>query len=306
MSVQTGTSVPHISATQIKEYPFTCPPLPAQRATARILGALDDKIELNRRMNRTLEAMAQAIFKSWFVDFDPVTAKADGRAPYGMDAQTAGLIPSAFDETELGPLPKGWKVGTIGDIAVVIDCLHSKKPQRQEGGQIFLQLSNIKDDGLLDLSDIFYVSEEDYRKWVSRLEASEGDCVITNVGRVGAVSQIPPGVKAALGRNMTGIRCKPEYPFPAFLVTCLMSDAMRDEIDINTDTGTILDALNVKNIPSLRFARAPEPILKAFEKVVRPLRVQMETNVANSHTLAAIRDALLPQLLSGEIRVSKP
>lgn len=295
----------YVSLRDQRRMRVTLPPLPEQCAIARILGNLDDKIKLNHQMNRTLEVMAQAIFKSWFVDFDPVTAKADRHAPYGMDAETAALFPSAFEETELGTIPNGWIVGTIGDIADVIDCLHSKKPQRQESGQILLQLSNIKDDGLLDLSDIFFINEGNYQKWISRLEASEGDCVITNVGRVGAVSQIPPGVKAALGRNMTGIRCKPKYPFFAFLVTCLMSDAMHDEIDIKTDTGTILDALNVKNIPLLRFALAPKPILKAFEKVARPLRAQMETNLANSYTLAKIRDALLPQLISGEIRVKR-
>jgi len=83
------------------------PPLPEQRAIARILGTLDDKIELNRRMNETLEAMARALFKSWFVDFDPVRAKAEGREPAGMDAETAALFPDSFEETELGEVPKG-------------------------------------------------------------------------------------------------------------------------------------------------------------------------------------------------------
>src|ERR1041384_6026332 len=86
------------------------PPLTEQRAIAHILGTLDDKIELNRQMNQTLEAMARAIFKSWFVDFDPVRAKSEGRKPQGMDAATASLFPSSFCESELGRVPTGWKV----------------------------------------------------------------------------------------------------------------------------------------------------------------------------------------------------
>ena len=96
-----------------------------QRAIARILGSLDDKIELNRRMNRTLEELAAAIFKSWFVDFDPVVARAEGRQPFGMDAETAALFPAAFEESEVGPVPVGWRVGTIGDIVRIYVRRHS-------------------------------------------------------------------------------------------------------------------------------------------------------------------------------------
>jgi type I restriction enzyme S subunit len=282
---------------------LTLPPLGEQRAIARILGALDDKIELNRRMNRTLEAMAQAIFRSWFVDFEPVSAKRDGRKPAGMDDATAALFPEHFQETEMGPIPAGWDVSSIGMIANVIDCLHSKKPERSTSGKPLLQLSNIRGDGLLDSSELYLIAETDYDKWVSRMEAREGDCVITNVGRVGAVSQIPPGLKAALGRNMTGIRCKASHPFPTFLIECLLSDAMRDEISQKTDAGTILDALNVKNIPLLRFILPSQAILEAFEKRMRPVRAKMEQNFKNSLTLRSLRDNLLPQLLSGELRV---
>jgi type I restriction enzyme S subunit len=133
------------------------------------------------------------------------------------------------------------------------------------------------------------------------MEASTGDCVITNVGRVGAVAQMPVGQKAALGRNMTGVRCKPSFPFPTVLIECLLSQAMKDEITRKTDTGTILNALNVRNIPKLRFLRATGKILECFEQKVRPLRAQMERQLAESRTLAVLRDTLLPKLISGEL-----
>ncbi len=221
-------------------------------------------------MNVTLESMARAVFRQWFVENE-----------------------------EVG----GWEVGKLGDVADITDCLHSKKPERQKDGKPFLQLSNILDNGLLDITDIFYITESEYDFWISRIEASPGDCVITNVGRVGAVAQIPDGFKAALGRNMTAIRCKKEFPYPTFLIECLLSDFMRQEINNKTDSGTILNALNVKNIPLLQLAIPPNAILQEFEKLARPIRAKMEANLKESRTLASLRDSLLPRLMRGEVRV---
>lgn len=280
------------------------PSLPEQRAIAHILGTLDDKIEINRQMNETLEAMARALFKSWFIDFDPVRAKADGRDP-ALPADIAALFPDSFEDSGLGEIPKGWRVSSIGSAADVIDCLHSKKPERRTTGLPLLQLANIRDDGLIDMQDEYLISDHDYWEWVSRIEASPGDCVITNVGRVGAVAQMACGKKAALGRNMTAVRCKPSFPFPTVLIECLHSEAMRDEIARKTDVGTILDALNVRNIPDLRFVGASDEVLQCFESKVRPLRAEMEQHLVESRTLASLRDTLLPRLISGKIDVSK-
>jgi type I restriction enzyme, S subunit len=109
----TGSVQDNINLGTLDKLCFPIPSLSEQKAIARILSSLDDKIELNQQMNRTLEAQARAIFKSWFVDFDPVRAKMEGRQPAGMDAETAVLFPDAFEESELGMIPKGWKVGTI-------------------------------------------------------------------------------------------------------------------------------------------------------------------------------------------------
>ena len=250
-----------------------------------------------------LEAIAQALFKSWFVDFDPVRAKQEGREPEGMDSETAALFPDSFEESELGLVPRGWQLGSIGQIAEVIDCLHSKKPELIEEGWPFLQLSNIREDGLLDTSKVAYIAETDYRKWIARIEVSIGDCVITNVGRVGAVAQIPAGFKAAMGRNMTAIRLKNNWPYPTYLVELLQSAWMQTEIKRRTDVGTILDALNVRNIPALRCLLAPNKIMISFESTCRPLRAAMETNLERINNLAAIRDTLLPRLISGQLRI---
>jgi type I restriction enzyme S subunit len=297
-----GSGQPLLNQDILSRIPATVPEPVEQRVIAHILGTLDDKIELNRRMNETLEAMARALFKSWFVDFDPVRAKAEGRDS-GLPKPLDDLFQDSFEDSDLGEIPRGWSVATLGDVCNVIDCLHSKKPERRDSGRPLLQLSNIRDNGLIDMADTYLIDEAAYDQWITRMEASEGDCVVTNVGRVGAVAQIPRGFTAALGRNMTGVRCKATFPFPTFIIENLLSEAMQDEMSLNTDSGTILDALNVRNIPRLRFMRASPQVLQRFEQLTRPLRARMEEGLAQSRTLAALRDTLLPKLISGELRV---
>lgn len=288
-----GTSTRFLTRKILDCFEISLPPLPVQKKIAAILSSLDDKIELNTRMNNVLEEIARALFHRWFVEFE--FPNAEGK-PY----KSAG---GKMVESEMGSVPEGWRVGTIGEIADVIDCLHSKKPDRCEEGKPLLQLNNIRDDGLLDMSDIFFISESDYAKWISRCEASQGDCVITNVGRVGAIAQIPEGVKAALGRNMTCVRCKATLPYPTFLLECLLSDTMRLEIINKTDSGTILDSLNVRSIPKLRIVLPDRPTIEAFERIARPIRYNMELNMRENLSLVSSRDVLLPKLMSGELEV---
>lgn len=297
-----GSAVVALSRHDFLAYPVP-PPTAKRRLVVALLDAIEQKIEINRQATETLEQMARALFKSWFVEFDPVRTKAEGRSS-ALPSAFAELFPNSFEDSDLGEIPRGWNVTSIGTVADVIDCLHAKKPNRLEAGMPFLQLGNIRDDGLIDMKDTYFIAEGDYRKWVSRMEASPGDCVITNVGRVGAAAQMPAGQKAALGRNMTGVRCKPSFPFPTVLIECLLSQAMKSEITLKMDSGTILDALNVRNIPKLRFVRPSNLcILEYFERTARPLRARMEANLAQSRTLVTMRDTLLLKLVSGELRV---
>ncbi len=300
------TGLGHVTAADLKSLLVGVPPLRIQRAIARVLGSLDDKIELNLRMNLTLEQIAQALYKFWFVDFGPVHGKAEGRWKQGeslpgMPADIWDLWPSEFEGSEIGEIPRGWEVKNLGSVSEIVDCLHAKKPERRDEGRPLLHLWNIRNDGLLDLSDLFLIDEPDYRFWTSRFEARAGDCVITNVGRVGAVAQVPQGLHAALGRNMTGIRST-SIP-PTFLLMSLLSERTREEVALKMDTGTVMDALNVRGIPNLRIVVPPPSVLAAFEETCRPLRAAMESNHIGNQTLAHARDALLPKLLSGEIRV---
>lgn len=199
-----------------------------------------------------------------------------------------------------------YQLRPLSDIADVIDCLHSKKPSSVDDSPYqLIQLDNIRDDGFLDMSACRYmISESDYKNWTRKCEIREGDCVITNVGRIGAVSQAPYGTKAAMGRNMTCIRLKPDLSLQAYFITVLLSHHMRRQIQNNTDEGTIMGALNVKNIPKLLFPIFDSSVMADLEDILYPLRTQIECNNLQNQNLVELRDSLLPKLMSGEIDVS--
>jgi len=199
-----------------------------------------------------------------------------------------------------------YQLNPLSDIAVVIDCLHSKKPSAiKDSTYQLIQLDNIRDDGFLDMSACKYmISQTDYENWTHKCEIIEGDCVITNVGRIGAVSQAPYGTKAAMGRNMTCIRLKSGLQLQAYFITVLLSSHMHRQIQHNTDEGTIMGALNVKNIPKLLFPIFDTSVMTDLENILYPLRKQIEYNNLQNQNLAQIRDSLLPRLMSGELDVS--
>jgi type I restriction enzyme M protein len=217
-----------------------------------------------------LTQLVQQLFTNWFVEFEFPNIQ-------GLPYKSSG---GKMIMTEFGEIPEGWKVNQLGNLCYIIDCLHSKKPERLDHntGNILLQLNNITDIGIIDFKEKFYISDNDYKNWTSRIELLFSDCVITNVGRYGAVSQMPNGFKAAIGRNITAIRLKKEFNHLGyFLITLLTSNWMKREIEINKDAGTILDALNVKSIPNLKFLDPGDSLLKEFETLINPIRRKIES-----------------------------
>ena len=169
-----GSSVPGFNLGQLRNLKFLLPPLDEQKKIAYVIGTLDNKIELNQQMNRTLEGIARALFKSWFIDFDPVCAKLDGRQPYGMDAETAALFPDSFDDSPLGKIPKGWRVGRLDDLIILQRGFDLPKTNRTSGKYPVLAASGpsgthneykVKGPGVTTgrsgvLGNIFFVHED--------------------------------------------------------------------------------------------------------------------------------------------------
>ena len=266
---QSTSAYPSIKPSDIEDLEIEIPDLATQKKIAGILSSLDRKITQNTEVNENLAEQAQGVLYH-FMDEHP------------------------------------YQLHPLSDIAVVIDCLHSKKPSTVENSTYqLIQLDNIRDDGFLDMSATKYmISQADYENWTRKCEIIEGDCVITNVGRIGAVSQAPYGTKAAMGRNMTCIRLKPSIKLQAYFITVLLSNHMRRQIQSNTDEGTIMGALNVKNIPKLMFPIFESSVMAELESVLFPLRKQIEYNNLQNQTLSQLRDSLLPKLMSGELDVS--
>ncbi len=282
-----GAGVPTLDRNDLNPLEIAIHQPPAQQKIAGILAAYDDLIDNNLRRIAILQEMAQALYHQWFVHF---------RFPGYEKVKWVG--------SPLGPMPKGWKVKEMAEVAQVTDCLHSPKPKDGGKGGLLLQVWNIAEGGLLDLSKQYCIEEQDYKLWTSRIEVAAGDCVITNVGRTGAVAQIPQGIKAALGRNMTAIRGKTSFMTPTFLIESLLSPHMENEISLKKDRGTIMDSLNVKGIVKLRLRIPPHTVLTRFETLVRPMRRRMELAVDQNANLRHTRDLLLSKLISGKIDVA--
>ncbi len=297
LAVQTGTAVPHISPNQIKEYRFLLPPIAEQREIAHILGALDDKIEANRRMNATLEAIAQALFKSWFVDFDPVHAKAAGRQPEGMDAETAALFPDGFESSALGDIPRGWRVGTLGEITH-INAL-SVTPDYPHKVIEYIDISSVREGRCIGAT-VYQLSEAPSR---ARRLVAHGDTIWSTV-RPNLKSYLfihnpKPNLVVSTGFAVL----TPHRDAASFLYLWTTTDRFVDYLTKSAD-GSAYPAVRAE-----RFATAPvfipnEGILAAFEAQVGRLRDMCASNDSESGTLAELRDTLLPKLLSGEVRVN--
>ncbi len=260
-----GATVDRIPIAEIGRWPIAVPPLGEQRRIADVLGAVDDLIDFNAVQVASLTSLVQAEFERRF-----------GKRDLSL---------------------------TIANVATVIDCLHSKKPERVPAGEVLLQLNNILDSGLLDLADTYLIEHDDYVRWTKNLETQQWDCVITNVGRVGAVARIPADVSAALGRNMTAVRPQQRNQDGAFIVSALRSPAVRHEIELRTDSGTILNSLNVRSIPKLRLQNASISERESFQAFAAPLLTLADSLHDESINLSRQRNELLPLLLSGQVRV---
>jgi len=292
-----ATSMGHVKVSDLKRLIGRIPSPPEQRSIAHILGALDDKMELNRRMNETLEAMARAIFRSWFLDFDPVRAKADDQQPFGMDAETASLFPNSFDDSALGKTPKHWNVVPLPQ------AFHVNPPRSLAKGHeaTYLDMRNMPTQGHRPLGWT-------RRPFVSGSRFTNGDTLIARItpclenGKTAYVDFLRDG---EIGWGSTEfIVLQPHEPLPPEYGYCLArTDEFRD-FAIQNMTGSS----GRQRVPTDCFRGYPvvipsEPVARRFGQLVRPLFARVKANSEETANLAAIRDALLPKLISGEIRV---
>ena len=284
-----GATMPNLNEGIIRSFPLQIPPLPEQRAIAHILGTLDDKIELNRRMNETLETIVGALFKSWFVEFDPVRAKAECRDP-GLPKHLADLFPDSFEDSELGEIPIAWKVGNIYTAAEVIygAPFASAKFNSDGSGKPLIRIRDLADE-----SPGVFTAEEHPKGHLVK----PGDIAVGMDGEFRAY--LWGGVESWLNQRVCVFKPRTGFSSPFVLHSIVRLLA---EVEA-TETATTVIHLGKNDIDRFKIVVPTEPILTAFGQLADPLFQRIVVNKQESRTFAALRDTLLPKLISGELRV---
>jgi len=275
-----GATMPNLNTAILSAVPIRLPPLQTQMEIAEMLGALDDRITLLRETNATLEAIAQALFKSWFVDFDPVRAKVEGRAPEGMDEATAALFPDSLEDTELGMVPRGWCVNQLGD---VLKIAYGKN----------LPTSKLLDtgypvyggNGLIGFSDRF-------------LYDSRQVLVACRGAASGKFNQSVP--RSFVTNNSLVLESSDTTLLPfGYLKGCISRADLTPFV-----TGSAQPQVTIDNLKNFNLLVPSVSTLEAFESFSSPIEDRIEENQKQAQTLSTLRDTLLPRLISGSLHLS--
>jgi type I restriction enzyme, S subunit len=302
-----GTKILHTAPTRIEAFRFDLPPFEEQRAIAHVLGALDVKIELNRRMSETLEAIARALFKSWFVDFDPVRAKAGGKST-GLPAHMDSLFPRTLVETDGRDVPNGWEFVELGGLCNRISMGPFGSDIKTENfvpaGVPVIRGMNLT-DGFIDEGFAFLT--ESKADELRSANAFPGDIVITHRGTLGQVGLIPDASRYAryvVSQSQMVVSVKQDGVSPVYIYLYLTSPAGQHALLANTSqTGVPAISRPVTSVKTLRVLKPPFDVAHAFSRLVSPIWRRIISNRWSSATTSSIRDALLPKLISGELRV---
>ena len=296
--MNSDSAVPGLNRSDAHARTLLLPEESEQRAIAHILGTLDDKIELNRRMNETLEEMARALFKSWFVDFEPVRAKMEGQDT-GLPPDVADLFPERLVESELGEIPEGWEVGVLDD---AIELLNGGTPRTSVASYWNGDIPWYTAKDAPSLSDIFAVDTERTITQAGVENSSTkilpaGTTIITARGTVGSLACL--GIPMAMNQTCYGIQGAQGYS--DFFTYWTIRKAV-DELQSRTH-GTIFDTITRQTFKIVDMVLPPVNVSEAFECTVNPIMKRILNNLHESQTLTVQRDTLLPKLVSGELQV---
>jgi type I restriction enzyme S subunit len=292
-----GSTIKHIYITRVDKMQVAVPPLPEQKGILQIVGSIDDRITLLRETNATLEAIAQALFKSWFVDFDPVRAKQQGREPEGMDAETAALFPDSFEESEQGLVPSGWQVTTLSDAFEINPTRTLKK------GSIapYLDMAKLATSG-------HCVETPIQREMGSGAKFRNGDTLLARItpclenGKSAFVDFLADD---QIGWGSTEfLVLRPKKPLPEYFGYLLCRHSVFREYAIQSMSGTS-GRQRIQNDVLGRFLLAlpDDGAASAFTEIVDSIQRSIAGNHETAQTLATLRDTLLPRLISGQLRL---
>jgi len=303
-----GAVMPNLNEGVIRGFAVPLPPVKEQKGIAQILGALDDKIELNRQMNDTLEAMARTLFQSWFTDFDPVRAKLRRRST-GLAPRIAALFPRELEDSPIGPIPRGWRTDRFDAHFTAERGLSYKGDGLCSGetGMPMHNLNSIYEGGGYKHEGIKYYAGEYREKHL----LSPGDMIVTNTEQgfdhllIGHAAIVPEryGPSGLYSHHIFRIRPKSSSPFsPHYLVELFNNPRWHYWIS-GFSNGTTINMLPMDALEMPLLVVPPAELVKEFTELAEVIHLQVEQNQQQSRTLAELRDALLPKLLSGELKL---
>lgn len=305
----TGTTIKHLTGKAIAALEVPLPPIEVQRAMVDALKSLDDRITLLRETNATLEAIAQAMFKSWFVDFDPVRAKMKGRAPEGMDEATAALFPDALEESELGWVPKGWQVCAVEDFAERVGMgpfgSNIKVETFVPSGVPVISGQHLKQ--LLVEDNTFNFITPEHAQRLVKSSVQTGDVIFTHAGSIGQVSLLHKDAafpSYVLSQRQFFLRCNSTLMTPEWVAHYFKSPAGQHQLLANTSqVGVPSIARPVSYLRSIRLVTPPPELSRKFGDVSGAMNDCVMANRSQLTTLSTLRDTLLPRLISGQLRL---
>jgi type I restriction enzyme, S subunit len=292
----TGSTMASLNQATIKRLPIILPPIEEQREIAAVLGALDDKIELNRKTAATLESMARAIYRSWFVDFDPILAKSEGRAPAHMDAETAALFPDRFDDEGL---PDGWGVRPLLD---VVELLSGGTPKTSvadfwNGDIPWASAKDVSQCGQAFLiSTERMITSAGLAKSSTKMIPKYSTVVVARGATTGRACMF--GDDMAMNQTCYALKSRNDEPF--FANCMFMTEVLGITLAAH---GSVFDTITTKTLQAASIITPSRELSAAFEATVLPMFERILEFTMETQTLAALRDTLLPKLMSGELRV---
>ena len=300
-----GSGVPTLNRNHIHTIPVSVPfELKEQQAIADVLGSLDDKIELNRKMNKTLEDMAQAIFKSWFVDFDPVKAKAEGRTIEGLSQEILDLFPDSFEDSELGEIPKGWSIYEFDDI---LEITSSKRifmsDYVSEGIPFYRSKEIIEKQKGNNVSTELFITKQKYNEIKDKFSVPKvGDILLTSVGTLG-VSYLVKNSDEFYFKdgNLTWFKNYTKT-FPEIIYYWLRSSMGQSRLE-EISIGSTQKALTIASMKKINIILPSVEIQKELNMTFKIIRDNIDFHNDQIETLSTMRDTLLPKLISGELRI---
>lgn len=297
-----GATMPNLNTGILSNVPVNLPPLQTQKEIASTLDTLDNRIALLRETNITLEAIAQALFKSWFVDFDPVRAKQQGLEPEGMDAETAALFPDSFEKSELGLVPSGWRVAPIGDVVEIVGggTPNTKEAEYWKPGEFawttLKDLSGLQSPVLLTTERLLSV------KGVSKVSSGllpTGTLLLSSRAPIGylAIAQIPLAINQGYIAILPSSKLQPLY----------MYFWLKQNMDVikSRSNGSTFMEISKKAFRPIPILVPPVEILDNFLDVANPIFTRLAENEKQAQSLVSLRDTLLPRLISGQLRLQE-